>query len=162
MARDLLDLFSMKNWRFSSWSLAATIASALVLVSVVHLFLFPLTPSFNYFKLASDSCVSTNASEELISKHGWDEPAINLKHQFPADLHGSVAYKGALWKAEMGRWLAGCDSITKEVNISEVISDILILSLFFFSFSFFVSCLSELLFQRFRVFMLKLYGSYWH
>jgi ABC-type dipeptide/oligopeptide/nickel transport system permease component len=144
MARDLLDLFSMKNWRFSSWSLAATIASALVLVSVVHLFLFPLTPSFNYFKLASDSCVSTNASEELISKHGWDEPAINLKHQFPADLHGSVAYKGAPWKAEMGRWLAGCDSITKEVNISEVISDILILSLsIFFSlflFLVFLSC----------------------
>jgi hypothetical protein len=144
MARDLLDLFSMKNWRFSSWSLAATIASALVLVSVVHLFLFPLTPSFNYFKLAPDCCISTNASAELISKHGWDEPAIDLKHQFPADLHGSVAYKGAPWKAEMGRWLAGCDSITKEVNISEVISDILILSLsIFFSlflFLVFLSC----------------------
>lgn len=122
MARDLLDSFSMKTWR-CSWSLAATIASALALVSVVHLFLFPLTPSLNYFNLASDSCISTNASAELISKSGWewDEPAIDLKHQFLADSYDSVAYKGAPWKAEIGRWLAGCDSITKEVNISEII-----------------------------------------
>lgn len=121
MARDLLDSFSMKTWR-CSWSLAATIASALALVSVVHLFLFPLTPSLNYFNLASDSCISTNASAELISKRGWewDEPAIDLKRQFLADSHDSVSYKGAPWKAEIGRWLAGCDSITKEVNISEV------------------------------------------
>lgn len=145
MARDLLDLFSMKNWR-CSWSLAATIASVLVLVSVVHLFLFPFTPSFDYFKLASNSCVSTNASVELINSHGWDEPVIDLKNRFPGDLHGSVPYKGAPWKAEIGQWLAGCHSITKEINVSEVTSDVVVL----FIFSFFVSCfLFKLLFQRF-------------
>ncbi|XP_058755779.1 uncharacterized protein LOC131628994 [Vicia villosa] len=120
MARDLLDLFSMKTWR-CSWSLAATIASVLALASVVHLFLFPLTPSLDYFKLASNSCVSSNASVELFSKRGWDEPAIDLKIRFPGDLHGSVAYKGAPWKDEIGRWLAGCDSVTKEINVSEII-----------------------------------------
>lgn len=131
MARDQFDLFSMKNWR-CSWSLAASIASVVALVSVVHLFLFPLTPSFDYFKLASDSCVSNNVSSaDLVSNHGLEEPAIDLKYRFPADLHSSVAYKGALWKAEIGRWLSGCDSITKDVNISEVTVDILILSLYF-------------------------------
>ncbi|XP_058758079.1 cytochrome b-c1 complex subunit Rieske-2, mitochondrial-like isoform X2 [Vicia villosa] len=96
-------------------------ASVLALASVVHLFLFPLTPSLDYFKLASNSCVSSNASVELFSKRGWDEPAIDLKIRFPGDLHGSVAYKGALWKDEIGRWLAGCDSVTKEINVSEII-----------------------------------------
>lgn len=140
MARDLLDLFSMKNWR-CSWSLAATIASVVALVSLVHLFLFPLTPSFNYFKLAQDSCVPTNASAaELVSNHNKEEPAIDLKRQFPADLHGAVVYKGAPWKAEIGRWLAGCDSVAKEVNISEVTSDTLSLYFFFLLLVFFLSC----------------------
>ena len=132
MARDFLDLFSMKKWR-CSWSLAATIASVLALVSVVHLFLFPLTPSFNYFKLTPDSCIPTDASAELPSDLEKEKPVIDLKHQFPADLHRAVVYQGAPWKAEIGQWLAGCDAITKEVNITEVTSDTFSLfSLFLF------------------------------
>ena len=39
----------------------------LVTVSLVHLFLFSLTLSVSYFKLAWDSCIATNASDELPS-----------------------------------------------------------------------------------------------
>ena len=121
MGRDIQDLFSIQKWR-CSWFLVATIASIVVMVSLVHMFLFPLAPSFNYFKLAQDSCVPANVSTELSNKRvgGNSERAIDLKHQFPADSHGAVVYRGAPWKAEIGRWLAGCDFITKEVNITEV------------------------------------------
>lgn len=140
MARDLLDLFSMNKWR-CSWSLAATIASVVALVSVVHLFLFPLTPTFNYFKIAQDSCFPTNASAEFPSNRDQEWPAVDFKRQFPADLHGAFVYQGAPWKAEIGQWLAGCDSVIKEVNITEVTSD----SNFYFCLSvyiivFFLSC----------------------
>lgn len=131
MARDLLELFSMKNWR-CSWSLAATIASVVALASVVHLFLFPLTPSFNYFKLAQDSCIATNASAGLLNN--YEEPTIDLKHRFPADVHGGVAYRGAPWKAEIGQWLAGCNSVTQEVNISEVTSLLACIAFIWFTF----------------------------
>ncbi|KAL5137596.1 putative glucuronoxylan glucuronosyltransferase F8H [Glycine soja] len=123
MARDLLDLFSMNKWR-CSWSLAATIASVVALVSVVHLFLFPLTPTFNYFKIAQDSCFPTNASAEFPSNHDQERPAVDFKHQFPADLHGAFVYHGVPWKAEIGQWLAGCDSVIKDVNITEIIGGI--------------------------------------
>ncbi|CAJ1967532.1 unnamed protein product [Sphenostylis stenocarpa] len=119
MGRDLLDLFSMNKWR-CSWSLAATIASVVALVSVVHLFLFPLTPTFNYFKIAQDSCIPANPSAEFPSNCDKEQPAVDFKLQFPADLHGAAVYQGAPWKAEIGQWLAGCDSIIKEVNITEV------------------------------------------
>ncbi|KAK7278885.1 hypothetical protein RJT34_23924 [Clitoria ternatea] len=121
MARDWLsDLFSMNKWR-CSWSLAATIVSVVALVSVVHLFLFPLTPTFNYFKMAQDSCIVDNASAELLSNRDRQELAIDFKRQFPADLHGAFVYRGAPWKAEIGQWFAGCDAVTKEVNITEII-----------------------------------------
>ncbi|KAL5124373.1 putative glucuronoxylan glucuronosyltransferase F8H [Glycine soja] len=115
MARDLLDLFSMNKWR-CSWSLAATIASVVALVSVVHLFLFPLTPTFNYFKIAQDSCFPTNASAEFPSNRDQEWPAVDFKRQFPADLHGAFVYQGAPWKAEIGQWLAG-DGCTEKLQL---------------------------------------------
>ncbi|XP_014514271.1 uncharacterized protein LOC106772395 [Vigna radiata var. radiata] len=120
MGRDLLDLFSMNKWR-CSWSLAATIASVLALVSVVHLVSFPLTPTLNNFKIAQDSCIPANVSAEFPSNRDQEQPAVDFKLQFPADLHGAVVYQGAPWKAEIGHWLAGCDSVIKEVNITEII-----------------------------------------
>lgn len=142
MARDLLDLFSIKKWN-CSWSLVATIASVLALASIVHMFLFPLTPSFNYFKLAQDTCIPTNASAVLTSLLDKEEPAIDLKLQFPADLHRAVVYRGAPWKAEIGQWLAGCDFVTKEVNITEVMTRVtfcLDFPLFVDIIFFFLSC----------------------
>lgn len=122
MGRDMLDLFSVNKWR-CSWSLAATIASVLALVSVVHLVSFPLTPTLNNFKIAQDSCISANVSAEFPSKRDQEQPAVDFKLQFPADLHGAVVYQGAPWKAEIGHWLAGCDSVIKEVNMTEVTTD---------------------------------------
>ncbi|KAF1877815.1 hypothetical protein Lal_00038124 [Lupinus albus] len=119
--RNLLDLFSMRKWS-CSWSLAATFATVVALVSVLLLFMFPLTPSFNYFKLARYSCLPTNSSEELTSNLDKEEPAIDLNRQFIIDSHRAVVYRGAPWKAEIGQWLAGCDFMTKEVNITEIIS----------------------------------------
>lgn len=112
MGGDVLDLFSIKKWK-CSWFLVATIASVVALFSTVHIFLFPLTPSFNYLKLAQNSCIATNASAEFPDNHVKENlnPAIDLKKQFPADLHRAVVYRGAPWKAEIGQWLRGCDSV---------------------------------------------------
>ncbi|KAJ7972241.1 exostosin family protein [Quillaja saponaria] len=122
MKRYFSDMFSIHKWR-CSWSLVATIASVLALVSIVHLFLFPLAPSFNYFSQAQNSCAPINVSAEAATNNvrGNLKPTIDLDHQFLADLHNAVVYRGAPWKAEIGRWLAGCDLVTKEVGIVEII-----------------------------------------
>ncbi|GMY14183.1 putative glucuronoxylan glucuronosyltransferase f8h [Fagus crenata] len=114
-------LFNQK-WK-CSWSLAAAVASILALVSVVHLFLFPLAPSFDYFRQAQNSCVPVNGSFQAPTDHVREglQPAADLDHRFPAGLHNEVVYHGAPWKAEIGRWLSGCNSIIKEVSIVEMI-----------------------------------------
>ncbi|XP_073223258.1 uncharacterized protein [Cicer arietinum] len=119
MTRDILNLFSMKNLR-CSWYLAATIALVVALVSIVHMVFFTLTPSYEYFKVVSYSTISSNASSAELT-NGFGKAAIDLKYEFPADLHGAHPYKGTPWEAEIGRWLANCDSLTKDVNISETL-----------------------------------------
>ncbi|KAH1258127.1 putative glucuronosyltransferase [Glycine max] len=108
MGRNLLDLLSIKKWR-CSWHLAPTMASVLALILIVNLFF----TSFIYFNhLAQKSC------DRVIG-----EPTIDSKHQFSPDLHlhGVVVHRGAPWKAEIGQWLASCDVVTKEVNITEIL-----------------------------------------
>ncbi|XP_028761555.1 uncharacterized protein LOC114720110 [Neltuma alba] len=122
MGRDLLDTIFIQKWK-RSWFFVATVASILALVSVIHLF-FPLAPSFNYFKQQQNSCLPTNSAAELSSTDVNEnfEPAVDLKHQFPSDLHGAVVYRGAPWKAEIGQWLASCDFVTKKINVTEIIA----------------------------------------
>ncbi|KAJ7976815.1 exostosin family protein [Quillaja saponaria] len=119
---NFLDMFTVSKW-MCSWSLVSAFASILALVSVVHLFLFPLTPSFNYFSQAQNSCVPNNVSAEASTNRvrGSLQPGIDLDHQFSDDLHKTVVYRGAPWKADIGGWLAGCNSVTEEVNIIEII-----------------------------------------
>ena len=142
MGRDLLDLVSIQKWK-CSWFFVASVASFLALVSVIHLFLFPLAP-LNYFKLQQNSCLPTNVSAELTSTDVGEnlEPAIDLEHRFSSDLYGAVVYRGAPWKSEIGQWLAGCDSVTKNISVTEVINDVFT---YIFHFLFrFLSYVSEL------------------
>ncbi|KAH0972022.1 hypothetical protein GBA52_024178 [Prunus armeniaca] len=120
-------MLSIQKWK-CSWSQIATIASivalaSIILGSIVHLFWFPLVPSFNYFSQAQNSCVPINGSAEAVVDNvkGNFKPPIDLDRQFPSDLHKAVVFRGAPWKAEIGRWLSGCDPISDEVNIVEVI-----------------------------------------
>ncbi|PQP99077.1 uncharacterized protein Pyn_37799 [Prunus yedoensis var. nudiflora] len=120
-------MLSIQKWK-RSWSQIATIASivalaSIILGSIVHLFWFPLVPSFNYFSQAQNSCVPINGSAEAVIDNvkGNFKPPIDLDRQFPSDLHKAVVFRGAPWKAEIGRWLSGCDPISDEVNINEVI-----------------------------------------
>ncbi|KAH9678861.1 EGF-like domain-containing protein [Citrus sinensis] len=123
-AKAIERMISIEKWRFS-WTLVATVASVLTLVSVVHLFLFPLVPSFDYFtarQQIQNSCVPIKESAEGVTNRVWENspPQLNLDHRFPADLHNAVVYRNAPWKAEIGRWLSGCDSVAKEVDLVEV------------------------------------------
>ncbi|KAF5750199.1 Exostosin family protein isoform 1 [Tripterygium wilfordii] len=117
-------MISLKSWKFS-WSLVATSASVVALVSVVHLFLFPVVPSFDYLtnRQARNSCVPSNGSVVEQTHHVSEslQPGLDLDKRFPSDLHKAVVYHNAPWKAEIGRWLSGCDSITREVKVNEVI-----------------------------------------
>lgn len=123
-------MFFPQKWK-CSWSLLATVASILALVSVVHVFLFPLTPSLGYFNggQGQKSCNPIYASTSGVDNDGKNlSPSLDLDHRFPVDSHKSVVYRAAPWKAEIGQWLSGCDSVVAEVNIIEVCS-----YLFFFS-----------------------------
>lgn len=117
-------MFSVQKWK-CSWSLLATVASVIVLVSVVHLFLYPVVPSFDYFsaRQVQYKCASVNASAEQGVDHDWGniQKGLDLDHRFPSDLHNGVVYHNAPWKEKIGRWLSYCDAIAREVNIVEVI-----------------------------------------
>ncbi|PIA53521.1 hypothetical protein AQUCO_00900245v1 [Aquilegia coerulea] len=103
--------FTVQKWKFS-WSLVAVVASLVALVSIVHLFLFPLAPSsFGY--------LGRQIQSFSLPKNGSQQPEVNLHQQYPADLHKAVVYQGAPWKEEIGRWLSGCDSITRKTAIVE-------------------------------------------
>lgn len=135
-------MFSLQKWK-CSWSLAATIASVLALVSVIHLFLYPVIPSLDYFSLrqAQSSCIPVNEPIGGSEKYGPGtksnertkdnlkenpQPMVDLNLRYPADLHDAVTYRGAPWKAEIGRWLSGCDSNAATVEIVEVSNSITI------------------------------------
>ncbi|KAH6772808.1 exostosin family protein [Perilla frutescens var. hirtella] len=130
-------MFSLQKWK-CSWSLAATIAAILAVVSVVHLFLYPLVPPLDYLSIsqAQNACLPINGttgdSEKYVSgmesKEGIAEnsnedphPVVDLNAQYPADSHNAVTYRGAPWKAVIGRWLSGCDSNINAVQIVEKI-----------------------------------------
>lgn len=95
------------------------------MVSVVHLFLFPVVPSFDYFNSGrfQNSCApiingSVDSGKDNVVKN--IPPVVDLDVRFPSDLHKAVVYRGAPWKAEIGRWLSGCDAVTTSVNVTEV------------------------------------------
>ncbi|KAL8489607.1 hypothetical protein ACS0TY_025501 [Phlomoides rotata] len=130
-------MFSLQKWK-CSWSLAATIAAILALASVVHLFLYPLVSPLDYLSLSKSqsSCLPVNGSTEGGQKYfsgiGAEEgrsdssnknpqPMVDLNVRYPADLHDGITYRGAPWKAVVGRWLSGCDSNTTAIKIIEKI-----------------------------------------
>lgn len=117
-------MFTLQKWKWS-WSYVATIASIVALVSLLDLFLFHRVPYSTYLgsMQVRNSCMSVNCSTE----GGTDQlmrnspPLIDLHAQFPADLHKAVVYNGAPWKAEIGRWLSGCNPNAIALKISEVL-----------------------------------------
>ncbi|KAL3819825.1 hypothetical protein ACJIZ3_005730 [Penstemon smallii] len=119
-------MFSLQKWK-CSWSLVASIASILALVSVVHLFLHPVVPSLEYFSLsqAQNSCFPVNETIKGVDNKDYStqksEPEIDLNIRYPNDLHNAVTYGDAPWKPEIGRWLSGCNSNVKSVDIVEQI-----------------------------------------
>jgi hypothetical protein len=86
-----------------------------ILVTAVHVFMVPILPSSLDFSGA---------------RHGIDRPRnvlpgveivdSRLRGQFPADSYGAVTFRGAPWKAEIGRWLAGCHAGSSTVDVTEV------------------------------------------
>ncbi|KAL6536045.1 hypothetical protein OROHE_012889 [Orobanche hederae] len=93
-------MLSVQKWK-CSWSLAATIAAILAVVSVVHLFLYPLVPPLDYLSIsqAQNACLPTNGStgssekyaNGMESKQGLtensekdsDHPVVDLNAQYP-------------------------------------------------------------------------------
>lgn len=116
-------MFHFEKLKFS-WSLAGAIASVVALISLVHLFVYPIVPSLDYLSAqrVQNSCLPLNGSSEGGTSNGQGiKSRVDLVNQFPADSHYAVVYRGAPWKARIGRWLSGCDSVTEEVNVVEVI-----------------------------------------
>lgn len=107
-----------------SWSLGVSITSIIALVTVVHLFFFPLMPSLDNLRRIHNSGFAINSSTEAYSNHPEQDPGpqpVDLNLKFPPDSHHAVMYHGAPWKSHIGRWLSGCDAIIKELQIVEVV-----------------------------------------
>jgi len=112
------------SWK-CSWSFTATVGSLVALVLVVHMFFTPLFPSsLDYFGARSgrDICSPFNVSAGVDSEHfdGNLQLSIDFDKRFPTDSHGAVTYRGAPWKAEIGRWFSGCDAVSTSVDVAEV------------------------------------------
>lgn len=113
--------------RRCSWSLALTVGSLVVLVSAVHVFVTPLFPSssssLQFFGGGwgkSRSPVNGSSGSIIERLDGDSLLGPDLEAQFPADSHGAVIYRGAPWKAEIGRWLSGCGAVSAAVDVVEV------------------------------------------
>ncbi|WOK95473.1 hypothetical protein Cni_G04180 [Canna indica] len=123
-------MVSFPSWK-SPWTLLATVGSLLILVSLTHLLLSPLFPSsLDFFgaRQNSNSCAPFNASDRGRSEipGGGESPVgvggDDLGAPFPVDSYGALTYRGAPWKAEIGRWLSGCEPILAEVEVAENVS----------------------------------------
>ncbi|XP_078442274.1 uncharacterized protein LOC144711981 [Wolffia australiana] len=108
-------------------TLTACIVLFLVLVVVANLFLSPYSPSSSGFFGAQNALKSffsmnrpsgDNSTPHTVYSSQWE---IDLDAQFPADNLNSVFYRNAPWKAEIGQWLSGCDSVNQSVHIREVL-----------------------------------------
>ncbi|KAL2923711.1 putative glucuronoxylan glucuronosyltransferase F8H [Bienertia sinuspersici] len=108
--------------RGCSWSLIAAIGSVVLLVTLVQFLVLPWRPTLDYFsiKQAQVSCTTSNESTQYNAE--GSQRGHELVCRFPADVHNAVVYCGAPWKAKIGQWLSGCDSVVKEINITEKIS----------------------------------------
>lgn len=110
-----------------SWSLALTVGSLVALVSAVHVFFTPLFPSssssLQFFRGGwGKPCSPVNGSSgcKIERLDGDSLLGPDLEAQFPADSYGAVIYRGAPWKAEIGRWLSGCDAVSAAIDVVEV------------------------------------------
>ncbi|CAL9096141.1 unnamed protein product [Musa acuminata var. zebrina] len=112
-------MVSFPSWKYP-WSLVVAIGLLLILASAIHMFLSPIFPSsLDFFgaRQNSASCAPFNASSDHGRTERWDD--VEWGARFPADSHGAVAYRGAPWKAEIGRWLSGCGSALATVQVVE-------------------------------------------
>ncbi|RWW01347.1 hypothetical protein BHE74_00030930 [Ensete ventricosum] len=119
-------MVSLPSWKYP-WSLVLAIGLLLILASAIHVFLSPLFPSsLDFFgaRQSSASCAPFNASSDHGRTERWDD--VEWGARFPADSHGAVTYRGAPWKAEIGRWLSGCGSALATVQVVEVLVMVLI------------------------------------
>ncbi|WVZ55657.1 hypothetical protein U9M48_006291 [Paspalum notatum var. saurae] len=94
---------------------AGVTGALVVLVTAVHVFMVPILPySLDYF-----GARSTGRPRHVLPAAGVVDS--RLREHFPSDSYGTVAFRGASWKAEIGRWLAGCHANSSSVNVTEAI-----------------------------------------
>ena len=97
------------------WAFVGVAGVFVMLVTAVHVFMMPVLPStLDFFGARCGVDRPRNALPDVTAVDS------RLKRRFPADSYGAVTYRGAPWKAEIGRWLAGCHAGSSAVNITEV------------------------------------------
>ncbi|XP_076900987.1 uncharacterized protein LOC143555293 [Bidens hawaiensis] len=113
-------MFSLQKLNYSL-SLTTTIASTVALVLVIQLFVFLAVTPFDYLGY-NQVIYSSIQTIEPQNTNSLQKQRQSLESRFPADLHNAVVYRGAPWKAEIGRWLTGCDSVASPIKVVEEIT----------------------------------------
>ncbi|XP_006651086.2 uncharacterized protein LOC102700608 isoform X1 [Oryza brachyantha] len=98
------------------WAFLGVAGALVMLVTAVHVFMVPILPSsLDYFGAGH----GVRRPRNVLPGAGVVDS--RLRGQFPSDSYGAVTYRGAPWKAEIGRWLSGCGAGLSVVNITEFI-----------------------------------------
>lgn len=71
-------------------------------------------------KVVVSKKLNGSVEQDMVNKNQAKWTMVDLSVQYPADSRNAVVYRGAPWKAEIGRWLSGCYSNIVAVKIVEV------------------------------------------
>ncbi|KAM3230861.1 hypothetical protein ACQJBY_061186 [Aegilops geniculata] len=99
------------------WASVGAAGALVMLVTAVHVFMVPILPSSLDFSGARRSV--HHRPRNVLPGAGVVDS--RLRGRFPADSYEAVTFHAAPWKAEIGRWLAGCHAESSAVNITEAI-----------------------------------------
>ncbi|KAF7055411.1 hypothetical protein CFC21_062940 [Triticum aestivum] len=99
------------------WASVGAAGALVMLVTAVHVFMVPILPSSLDFSGARRTV--DHRPRNVLPGAGVVDS--RLRGRFPADSYEAVTFRAAPWKAEIGRWLAGCHAESSAVNITEAI-----------------------------------------
>lgn len=103
-----------------SWSTLVTAAILSAVITIAH---FSFFPSLDYFRVPQFYYPVNNSTTQGVGDNATTihVPVNDLEDQWQDYLVHAVVYRGAPWKADIGRWLSRCNAALVEIDVVEVL-----------------------------------------